>query len=277
MGVTAAACYAIRAAARMFPERLSFPSLQLDMNIIKQVLPLSVVFVGMITFNNLCLQNVGVSFYYIGRSLTTVFNVLMTYFILGQKTSLSAIGCCGAIVAGFYLGVDQEDASGSFSLAGTIYGILASLFVSLFSIYTKKILPVVDGNIWALTFYNNVNAYVLFLPLMVIFGEIPTVVNFQYLTSTNFWFLMTIGGIFGFGIGYVTGLQIKVTSPLTHNISGTAKAAAQTVLATHWFMETKSSLWWLSNMVVLGGSLAYARVKQLEMKNNIPIKTVSKV
>ena len=47
-----------------------------------------------------------------------------------------------------------------------------------------------------------------------------------------------------FGIGYVTGLQIKVTSPLTHNISGTAKAAAQTVLATHWFMEVGLALWW---------------------------------
>ena len=30
-------------------------------------------------------------------------------------------------------------------------------------------------------------------------------------------------------------------------------------------------------MVVLGGSLAYARVRQLEMKNNIPEKAVSKV
>ena len=81
---------------------------------------------------------------------------------------------------------------------------------------------------------------------------------------------MTLGGIFGFAIGYVTGLQIKVTSPLTHNISGgyckpyelkdnvmiltgTAKAAAQTVLATQWFSETKSLLWWTSNMVVLAG------------------------
>ena len=44
-----------------------------------------------------------------------------------------------------------------------------------------------------------------------------------------------------FAIGYVTGLQIKVTSPLTHNISGTAKAAAQTVLATHWFNEVLST------------------------------------
>ena len=68
-------------------------------------------------------------------------------------------------------------------------------------------------------------------------------------------------------------MQIKVTSPLTHNISGTAKAAAQTVLATHWFAETKSSLWWFSNMVVLGGSMAYARVRQLEMKNSTPDNT----
>ena len=123
--------------------------------------------------------------------------ILMTYFILGQRTSLQAIACCGVIVGGFYLGVDQEDAAGSFSLTGTIYGVLASLFVSLFSIYTKKILPVVDGNIWALTFYNNVNACVLFLPLMIMFGKLSIVFNFQFLNILNFWFLMTVGGIFG--------------------------------------------------------------------------------
>ena len=55
---------------------------------LKQVLPLSVVFVLMISTNNLCLKNVGVSFYYVGRSLATVFNVLLTYLILGNKTSL---------------------------------------------------------------------------------------------------------------------------------------------------------------------------------------------
>ena len=42
-------------------------------------------------------------------------------------------------------------------------------------------------------------------------------------------------------------------------------------------LQTKSALWWLSNMVVLGGSLAYARVRQLEMKNSTPEKTLSKV
>ena len=137
--------------------------------------------------------------YQLFRSLNTVFNVILTYLILGQKTSLSAIGCCAAIVGGFYLGVDQEDASmdGSFSIAGTIYGVLASFFVGLFSIYTKMVLPAVDGNIWSLTFFNNFNACLLFLPLLIMFGEIPIVFNFEYLMSIHFWFLMTIGGIFG--------------------------------------------------------------------------------
>jgi len=263
--VTIVACYAIKAFSVKFPNKVSFPDLTLRVNIMKQVLPLSVIFVGMITFNNLCLKHVGVSFYYIGRSLTTVFNVLLTFFILDQKTSIPAIACCGVIVGGFYLGVDQEDQSGTFSLSGTIFGILASLFVSLFSIYTKKVMPYVDGNIWMLTFYNNVNACILFIPLMMITGEFYIVAEFEHLDDLSFWWLMSLGGLFGFAIGYVTGLQIKVTSPLTHNISGTAKAAAQTVLATYWFLEVKSVAWWFSNAVVLAGSGAYAMVRQKEM------------
>ena len=49
-----------------------------------QVLPLTLIFVAMITMNNLCLKYVGVAFYYVGRSLTTVFNVVFTYMILGN-------------------------------------------------------------------------------------------------------------------------------------------------------------------------------------------------
>ena len=94
----------------------------------------------MIACNNLCLKYVGVSFYYVGRSLTTVFNVLLTFFVLGQKTSLGAILCCFVIVAGFFLGVDQENSMGSLSVAGVIFGVLASLFVSLNAIFTKKVM-----------------------------------------------------------------------------------------------------------------------------------------
>lgn len=255
--------------------RLGFPRLHLRPSIMRRVFPLSVVFVGMITMNNLCLKYVGVAFYFVVRSLTTVFNVLLTYLVLKETTSVSAIACCAIIITGFVLGVDQEsklkvsestnESKSSLSILGVVYGILASLFVSLNSIMTKKILPSVDGNVWMLTFYNNINGLILFAFLITAFGEIPIILSYDGIFTSKFWLLMTLSGIFGVAIGFVTGLQIKVTSPLTHNISGTAKACAQTVLAVIWYNEVKSLMWWISNILVIYGSAAYTRVKQLEM------------
>jgi solute carrier family 35 (GDP-fucose transporter), member C1 len=86
--------------------------------------------------------------------------------------------CCAVIVGGFFLGVDQEDvagawefnrlkqssgfvqfphdiSSGTLSVVGVIYGVLASLCVALNAIYTKKTLPMVGDSIWRMTMYNN--------------------------------------------------------------------------------------------------------------------------
>lgn len=153
----------------------------------------------------------------------------------------------------------------SFSLIGTIFGILGSLSLSLYSIYTKKTLPFVNGEVLLLNYYVNVYATILFIPLIFLNGEFERVFVYKNLFTAWFWAALLVGGICGFSIGFVTALQIKVTSPLTHNISGTAKACAQTVIATFWNDEHKTALWWLSNGIVLLGSSLYARVKQLEM------------
>lgn len=250
------------------PRFFTFPDMSIHPQTMKSVMPLSIVFVAMITFNNLCLKYVGVAFYFVGRSLTTVFNVILSYVILSQKTSVPAIICCIVIILGFFLGVDQEGDSGTFSMQGVVYGILASLFVSLNSIYTKRVLPSVDNSIWLLTFYNNINAILLFLPLIVLTGEVHELLAYPQLGNLVFWSIMSVSGLFGFLIGYITGLQIQVTSPLTHNISGTAKACAQTVLGVVWYNEFKTMMWWFSNALVIFGSCAYTRVKQLEMKKS---------
>ncbi|KAK0400051.1 hypothetical protein QR680_003327 [Steinernema hermaphroditum] len=263
---TVALCLLCAYAGKALPSAVSFPEMTFDYRLSREVLPLSFVFVGMIAFNNLCLQHVGVSFYYVGRSLTTVFNVICSYLILGIGTSKKALACCILIIGGFFLGVNQEDVAGSLSISGVIYGVLASLFVALNAIFTQRSLPIVGDSVWRLTFYNNVNACVLFLPMMLFSGEFGEVAYFRHIGSGHFWFFMTISGLFGFMMGYVTGWQIQVTSPLTHNISGTAKAAAQTVIAVIWWSEYKPILWWASNVVVLFGSGAYTKVKRDEMK-----------
>lgn len=169
------------------------------------------------------------------------------------------------------MGVDQESVSGSLSVVGTVFGVLGSLSLSLYSIHTKKVLPTVNQDIWLLTYFNNVYTIGLFIPLILIEGEFQTVYSYNKISNLNFWLTMIIGGVCGFAIGYVTMLQIKVTSPLTHNISGTAKACVQTILATYWFSESKSLLWWLSNAVVLSASASYAKIKQVDMRLKTPV------
>ncbi len=99
---------------------------------------------------------------------------------------------------------------GSLSVKGTAFGVLASMFVSLNSIYIKRALSVVDNDVWQLTFYNNINAMLLFIPPIILMGEIPIVLAFEGLFSLYFWILMTVGGVFGCAIGCVSGLQVKV-------------------------------------------------------------------
>lgn len=252
--------------AQKYPDKVTFPSTKINKQSCRDVLPLSAVFVAMIAFNNLCLQEVGVAFYTIARSLVTIFSIVFTFLILGKKTSMLAILCCSIILGGFFLGVNQEGDMGSFSMTGTVYGVIASACVALNSIYTKKILPKVEDNIWKLTYYNNVNACMIFIPLMLLNGEVQVLRDFQFLFAAKFWVPMTVAGFFGFTMGYVVGLQIQVTSPVTHNISGVAKACCQTVLAVLWFSEIKTSLWWVSNFLVLFGTASYAFVKSMEMK-----------
>ena len=117
------------------------------------------------------------------------------------------------------------------------------------------------------TFYNNVNASLLFLPLILIFEHTPIYVAFSaQFFSVIFWTAMSVAGFFGFSIGIVTVLQIKATSPLSHNISGTAKAAVQSILAFYIWQNEWTIMGVLGIFTVLGGSLLYTLVKMNENK-----------
>lgn len=238
----------------------------------KQVLPLSIAFVAMMTFNNLCLAAVGVAFYTIARSQVTLFSLFFMWLILGKKTSFAACICCSVIVGGFVLGVNKEGDLGSLNVIGTIYGVIASACVALNAIYQKKVMPLVDGDIWAMAYYNNVNACFIFVPFILIM-ESKTLMEFPLLFSLSFWFPMFAAGFMGFFMGYVVGLQIKVTTPLTHNISGVAKACLQTTIAVIYYHQQKPFLWWISTLMVLGGTSAYSIVKSMEMKQQQQVES----
>jgi len=191
---------------------------------------------------------------------------------LDKKRRLKHVFAVRLLLEVFLLGVNQEGDLGSLSVIGTIYGVIASACVALNAIYMKKVLPLLNGDIWATAYYNNVNACIIFFPFIMVI-ESTTLFKFPALFSLSFWGPMVVAGTMGFFMGYVVGLQIKVTSPLTHNISGVAKACFQTLIATLWYSTPKPFLWWVSTLAVLGGTSSYSVVKSLEMKRNANTNT----
>jgi solute carrier family 35 (GDP-fucose transporter), member C1 len=88
--------------------------------------------------------------------------------ILGKSTSVLTCSTLLVVMVGFYLGIEGEI---NFSLFGTLAGVISSVFVSLNSILTAKVLPMVNEDKSLLLYYNNVNAMVLFIPLMIVFEK----------------------------------------------------------------------------------------------------------
>jgi GDP-fucose transporter C1 len=233
-----------------------FPIQKFDLRISSEVLPLSLLFVGMIAFNNLCLKYVELSFYNVARSMTLPFNVGFSYALLGQTTSYKQIGCIAAVCVGFVVGIEGEV---NFSLLGTMFGVISSLFVCFNSIWTKKTLPIVDQNMWRLTFVNNLNACFLFIPPMVLTGELDVIIAHAHiLVDPMYWAGMCVAGALGLCIGIATVMQIKATSPLAHNLSGTAKAAFQTWLAWQYYGNEATSKAVAGVALVLMGSFVYS-------------------
>lgn len=222
---------------------------------------MTLIFVGMVVFGNLCLKYVEVSFYQVARSLTLIFTVSFTYAFLGQSTSVRALGCCALLVFGFIVGSWGEV---NFSVVGSLFGVASSAFVALYGIYVKKALNVLNNDSDILLVYNTILSIVLLLPF-ILASEMGVLLDAPVLRTWSAWVELTVAGVFGLLINIATYLQISLTSALTHNISGTAKACAQTVLGFMIYRNPVSLASGVGITCVIVGAFLYTYVRKQEM------------
>lgn len=233
----------------------------------RPVLAMSGFFVGMLSFNNMCLKLVGVSSYQVARSTTIIFVVIFSVLILKRHVSKAVVTCCGLVACGFFLGIDQEKALGSLSVKGVVFGVLSSVFIALTGIYTKTALDVVNKDELKLTLAANIIASFAFIPVVVMTGQLTSAIHAPELVDPLFWLFLLVTGVLGCLMAWVSAMQINVTSPVTHHISSNSKAVAQTIIAVIYYHETKRTLWWISVLMVVCGALAYAVVRMREERN----------
>eukprot|EP00823_Brevimastigomonas_motovehiculus_P007267 TRINITY_DN6282_c0_g1_i1.p1 TRINITY_DN6282_c0_g1~~TRINITY_DN6282_c0_g1_i1.p1 ORF type:complete len:339 (-),score=39.41 TRINITY_DN6282_c0_g1_i1:102-1118(-) len=245
------------------------PKFEYHLSTAIEVLPLTLLFLGMISFNNLCLKYVEVTFYQVARALTIVFNIIITSFDPKESISLRALLACAVVVVGYVIGCDGEV---NFSWRGVIFGVLSSLFVCLYSIAVKKIVSRMGNNEWRVMLYNNVNASLLMPILFYCFGECEIVSKAPSIHMPIFWVVIFISGLFGFLINVATFLQIKLTTALTHNVSGTAKACLQTIIGALIYHNPVSLSTIFGTFMSIFGCAWYSTIRYSEMRIDSPLQ-----
>jgi len=237
-----------------------FAPLELDWNIAKNVLPLTFVYIGMVTFNNVCLQYVEVTFYQVARSLTIVWTIFFTYINFPDKPiPPKVIVACLVVFSGFIIGSVGEV---NFDWKGLIAGVISSAFVAYYGIAIKKALTLVNNNEWRLLLYNTTLAIILFIPLLLLTGEFLILFpDPQHPFTRNVWTGLLISGVLGYLINIAIFMQVNYTSPLTNAISGTAKACVQTLAGWLLFRNPISTMNGIGIVTVIGGSTWYSYVR----------------
>ncbi|BFZ23260.1 hypothetical protein BsWGS_26299 [Bradybaena similaris] len=217
----------------------------------------SITFTGTLVFNNLMLKHISVAFYQAARSLTLIFVITFSVFILHEKITSRLILSCLCIVGGFYVCVDEELFSQGVQPIGVLYGIVASMFAALCGVFFKRIQKKKRVSSMQLAVNNCIISSVGLTPLVISTAQIDNFLQSPASSDPALWAVLLLSGCLSLTMGWVSALQISLTSPLTHNISINAKSVFQTVLAVMWSGESRAVMWWLGNGLVMTGIATY--------------------
>jgi GDP-fucose transporter C1 len=241
---------------------LSFiPPFDFDRPTARQVLPLTFLYVLLLSLTNVCLRHVEVSFYQLVKSLAIVFNIVVQWVVLDIASSELVLMSCGVVTLGFTLGTIGEV---RFSWLGLLAGVASSAVQAFYNVHIKKALPVVQNSTWRLQNYNTALSVLILFPFVVASGEMRMVLDSPDTWEPSNWWGLAASGVVGYLINIAIFLQIKHTSPLTATVSATAKAAAQTFGAVLIYRNPISTLNLWGLCISLAGSAWYAKIKHKE-------------
>lgn len=207
------------------------------------------------------------------------FTVILTWLVLKKPSSPAVISCCVIVFFGFMSGMFLNSGDGAVSGAAATYpvlgpfsGLVSSLTTAVHAVVIKNALDVVGGRTMDLVWWNNVLSAGALAPLVLLTGELGSAMSLFSADATEssasaihtFIWGSIITGFFGFLINIAGFLQIKVTSPITHMVSGAVRGVLQTILAVMLFGDTVTFSRLVGIFLILAGSTGYTWVRNKE-------------
>ena len=130
------------------------------------------------SLSNYTLKYVDASFYQVARGMVLPFTVATSVIFLHARPSLLVLFACSLVTLGFFVGVFLAGAI--VSAIGIFCGVASSMITATHSVVIKNSLEVVKGSALHLSWYTNLYSAILLLPILVLLGEGPGVLDLLY-------------------------------------------------------------------------------------------------
>ncbi|CAI5456192.1 unnamed protein product [Caenorhabditis angaria] len=228
----------------------AIPSIKLDFDELRNIFPLSITFVVMVTLTNFTIEFLTVSTLMIVKSTVPIFVMLYSLYIFKKWFSKTSVLCGVVILIGFAMGIDQTNLE-HFDTTALAFALLAASTMGLYLTVYQRFIPTIDNCVYKLTFYNNLTATIVLFIVMIFNGDVVTVYNEASLKDGEYWRLLALPGILAY---FANAKQhVENNSKTAGFISFLAKLFVQTVIATYYYNETHTALWWASNAIITVG------------------------
>ncbi|XP_022999280.1 nucleotide-sugar uncharacterized transporter 3-like [Cucurbita maxima] len=185
-----------------------------------QTLPLAISYLLYMLVTMESVRGINVPMYTTLRRTTVVFTMIAEYVLTGQTHSSFIVASVGMIILGAIVA-----GAGDLSFDIYAYGVvfLANISTAVYLASIARIGKSSGLNIFGLMWCNGVICGPFLLLWITIKGDIETTLNFSYIFSFGFLFVMLLSCIMAFSINYYVFLNTTLNSALTQTVCGNLK------------------------------------------------------
>ncbi|EFC35912.1 predicted protein [Naegleria gruberi] len=237
------------------------PDFEFKFDTAVQIAPVSLCYVGMVTFNNLCLDYADIHTYHTARSISICFTVIFTSVLLGEKVQKRIIGACLMIAIGYFMTGFEELQLSKMQSIGFAFGLMSSCFMALYSIYLKKLMSSSHRNHWIILIYNVVCAILFLFPVCYFTGEFEKAISVNYLFEPKFLAILTTTALIAYVVNISNFMLISYTSPLTTSVTISMKSVVESFLSFAVHNTHVSTYGLLSSAFTVVGTYLYSYFK----------------
>jgi len=203
---------------------VEYPGLSWDL--IKQWLPLNILFMSMLFTGFLALVHLSVPMVTIFKNVTNLFTVFGDWYIFNEPASyLSILSVIIMTVGAILAGANDLE----FDLRGYIWMILNCITTSSYVLYMRYASNNIKLSKFGMVYYNNMLSSIILLPIMILKGELSLLSNPIYYKPA---FLVSnfLAGFLGFYLNFASLWCVSATSATTYAIVGSVNKVPITIL-----------------------------------------------